>query len=622
MTSNPSWSHPTPARALRGVPWILGGLFLFNMVLLTPGWVVAGELGGRWLAFEALIVVGLMAVLPAGRWRWIPAGGLALAALAFLVVGLGHAAARLSLDRQLNLYLDVHLIGAVWNLLVGNVGLVPALLLTGAAGGAALLVTLGLAWILVRATPGPRRAVLETEETAAPARTGPSRAVENPAGADVRPHARPDIRPWIDLRALVLPGRLLGVTLLLAAIFPLVALAGSPGSIPPGEETVRPSLMTRALAPVEGWTGLPVVQLTREQIHQFERMMGERERFAAEMAAAPASYRDRPGLLARVGGRDVLVAFIESYGISAVYDDRYEPIVAPRLQDLEARVEASGLHMASGRLRAPSQGGQSWFGHGTLLGGLWLDNQLRYDLLLASGRDTMVDDFRAAGYRTVTLMPAITLAWPEGERFGFDRIYAHRDIGYAGPPLNWVTMPDQFTWWYLERSIRREAPDPRPLFAVIGLISSHAPWTPILPVLDDWEGLGDGDVFAPWENAGEPPAELWRDSDRVREHFALSVDYALHAMAGYVERYVDEGTLLIALGDHQPAPLITGEGASRDVPIHVIAGDPALLDPFLAWGFIPGAFPAREEEGLGMEEFRRWFVEAFSSEGRIRGSDR
>ena len=106
-----------------------------------------------------------------------------------------------------------------------------------------------------------------------------------------------------------------------------------------------------------------------------------------------------------------------------------------------------------------------------ILSGLWLENQLRYDLLLASGRTTLVDDFEAAGYRTAALMPAITLAWPEGERFGYEQIFAHADIDYAGPPLNWVTMPDQFTWSFLENRIRR-SDDPRPLFAELGLINA------------------------------------------------------------------------------------------------------------------------------------------------------
>jgi hypothetical protein len=358
---------------------------------------------------------------------------------------------------------------------------------------------------------------------------------------------------------------------------------------------------------------LPVVDLAREQLHYLSRMLGERERFAGEMAGSPSTYGDLPGLLEGLGGRDVVLAFLESYGVSALDDPRYAPVLQPRLDELEARMAAAGLHLVSGALVAPSQGGQSWLGRGSILSGLWLENQLRYELLLASDRETLVDDFRRAGFRTVALMPAITMVWPEGERFGYDEIFAHRDIEYRGPPLNWVTMPDQFTWSYLETAIRSD-PDPRPLFAEVALISSHAPWVPILPVLEDWDAIGDGSVFNPWEDAGERPEDLWRDTDRVREHFALSVDYVLHAMTAYAERFLDEGTLLIVMGDHQPAPLITGEDASRDVPVHVMSGDPSLLEPFLAWGFQPGARPDPDRPAPRMDAFRNWFIQAFSAD--------
>jgi hypothetical protein len=356
---------------------------------------------------------------------------------------------------------------------------------------------------------------------------------------------------------------------------------------------------------------VPVVRLVRDQATRLSRALGERERFEADLARATDSYAGLPGLLDGLGGRDVILAFVESYGVSAIEDPRYAPVVGPRLDDLERRMAAAGLHVVSGRLVAPSQGGQSWFGHGSMLSGLWLDNQIRYDMMLSTGRETLIDDFERAGYRTAALMPAIRMAWPEGSRFGYEEIFAFGNIDYAGPPLNWVTMPDQFTWSFLQNTIRPRDPS-RPLFTEIGLISSHAPWTPILPVLDDWDSIGDGSVFAAWENAGEPPRELWRDSDRVREHYALSVEYAVHAMTSYAERYVDEGTLLIVLGDHQPAPLVTGEGASWEVPVHVISGDAAVLKPFLEWGFASGAWPGEGETTVGMDYFRDWFVRAYS----------
>jgi hypothetical protein len=360
---------------------------------------------------------------------------------------------------------------------------------------------------------------------------------------------------------------------------------------------------------------VPVARLVRDQAARYVETRRDRAAFTQDLAEARADYADTPGLLDGLGGSDVILGFIESYGVTAVEDPRYAPVVGPRLDDFERRMHEAGLHVVSGRLVAPSQGGQSWFGHGSLLSGLWLDNQVRYDLRLGSGRETLVDDFRRAGYRTAALMPAIQLAWPEGTRFGYDEIWARRDIDYAGPALNWVTMPDQFTWAFLENTIRPRAPD-RPLFAEIGFISSHAPWTPILPVLDDWGSIGDGAVFAPWDGAGERPQELWLDTDRVREYYARSVEYAVHAMVAYAERYVDEHTLLIVLGDHQPAPLVTGVDAPWDVPVHVVSGDPALLEPFLDWGFVEGAWPPDYDgTALGVDYFRDWFIEAYSGDG-------
>jgi hypothetical protein len=364
--------------------------------------------------------------------------------------------------------------------------------------------------------------------------------------------------------------------------------------------------------------GAPGLALIGTQVERLRSTLAEKKSFEAELAVTPAGNTENPGLLARLSGRDVILAFIESYGVSVLDDPRYSAVVEPRLEDFGRRMEAAGLSLVSGTLVAPTQGGQSWFSHGSLLSGLWLDNQLRYDLMLGSDRETLIDDFRRAGYRTVALMPAITFAWPEGEQFGYDEIFARPDIKYLGPPLNWVTMPDQFTWSFLEKSIRGgsggsgPAALDRPVFLEVGLISSHAPWTPILPVLDDWSRIGDGEVFERWAGAGEHPEDLWLDTERVREQFALSVDYAIAAMASYAENFVDGEVLLIALGDHQPAPLITGEGVSWEVPVHIVSGDPDLVKPFLDWGFQIGGIPSRDHSDRGMDQFRGWFLRAYS----------
>jgi hypothetical protein len=52
------------------------------------------------------------------------------------------------------------------------------------------------------------------------------------------------------------------------------------------------------------------------------------------------------------------------------------------------------------------------------MSGLWIDSQLRYDALMMSQRPSLIRLFQRAGWRTVGVMPAITLAWPEGQYFG------------------------------------------------------------------------------------------------------------------------------------------------------------------------------------------------------------
>ncbi|XKH60929.1 alkaline phosphatase [Halomonas sediminis] len=352
----------------------------------------------------------------------------------------------------------------------------------------------------------------------------------------------------------------------------------------------------------------PLLDTTGFQIEQVMTTHHARQAFGQRLAKTPIMAQPLPGL----EQRDVLLVFIESYGVTAIQDPRYRDAVLPTLHEMRERLEAAGLHLVSGVLEAPVRGGQSWLSHATTLSGLWIDNQLWYRLMLESGQSTLVDDFRATGQRTLSVMPAITMAWPEGEAYGFDEIHAASDIDYAGPPLNWVTMPDQFTLDYFQRHLR----EPGPVFAQIALISSHAPWTPILPVLDDWEMIGDGAVFAPWENAGDPPEVLWQEIERIRDHYAWSVDYSLKAAARWAERAANQDSLIILIGDHQAAPLITGENSTNDVPVHIISGDTALLAPFLAHGFVPGSVPEATDDAPGMHRLRHWLQEAFGKQAQ------
>nr|WP_299240601.1 alkaline phosphatase [uncultured Halomonas sp.] len=311
--------------------------------------------------------------------------------------------------------------------------------------------------------------------------------------------------------------------------------------------------------------------------------------------------RSLPGL----ADRDVILGFIESYGVTALFDQRYATTIRPRLADFEQRLRRSGIHMASAKLVSPVQGGQSWLAHATLLSGLDITTQRHYELMLSQRQSTLNDDFRKTGHRNLAIMPALTQPWPQGQRLGYDRIFTARNIPYRGPSLNWVTMPDQYTWRFFET--QRQAHEP-PLFAELALISSHAPWTPILPIAD-WESLeqDQDSVFEQWarlKERAQTPEDLWQDLDRVREHYTQALDYALAAAFGYAERYLQDEALLVLLGDHQPAPLITGENASREVPIHVLSRDKSIITPFIDAGFTSGLVPREQSPKRAMADFR------------------
>ena len=190
--------------------------------------------------------------------------------------------------------------------------------------------------------------------------------------------------------------------------------------------------------------------------------------FRAE--AARDRYADLPpeAILPALRGQDVLLVFVESYGRAVLENPRYAPTITAALADAEARLAAAGLAMRSGFLTAPMIGGQSWLAHGSVLSGLPVDDQGRYRAMIASPRRTLLHLAQAAGWQTVAVMPAITLAWPEAGYFGYDRVLAAADLGYRGKPFNWVTMPDQFTLASLERQVLDATPRP-PVFAEIAL---------------------------------------------------------------------------------------------------------------------------------------------------------
>ncbi|MET8153384.1 sulfatase [Actinoplanes sp. NPDC049668] len=334
----------------------------------------------------------------------------------------------------------------------------------------------------------------------------------------------------------------------------------------------------------------------------------DEKNFARE--AANDAFADTPGdqLLTGLRGKDVFFTFVESYGRSAIEDPKLAPGTLEVLAEGTESLKKAGFAAKSGFLASSTYGGNSWLAHSTFLSGVWIDNQQRYRNLMASDRLTMTMAFKKAGFDTVSVMPGATKAFPEGSFYGYNRVYDSRNTGYVGPKFSWAPQPDQYTMSWFEKNVH--GPAHAPMMVEMPLVSSHTPWAPI-PQFIDWNDVGDGSIYKQIQKEGKRPKAIWKDPAKVQREYSRSIQYTLTTITTWLELYGDENTVMVFLGDHQASKIVTGEGASHDVPITIVAKDKTVLDKIADWGWTDGLKPAPAAPVWRMNEFRDRFLTAY-----------
>jgi hypothetical protein len=101
----------------------------------------------------------------------------------------------------------------------------------------------------------------------------------------------------------------------------------------------------------------------------------------------------------------------------------------------------------------------------------------------------------------------------------------------------------------------------------------------------------------------------------VQAAYARSIEYSLRALFSFLTRHGDDDLVVVFLGDHQPATIVSGTDAGHDVPVTVVARDPAVLDRISGWGWPEGLRPGDDAPVWRMDSFRDRFLKTFASRG-------
>jgi hypothetical protein len=336
--------------------------------------------------------------------------------------------------------------------------------------------------------------------------------------------------------------------------------------------------------------------------------------FAKQIGHDP--FRSLPGsrLLTALRGKDVLVVFVESYGQVSVQGSSFAPAVDSLLRTGTNRLRTAGFSARSAFVTAPAFGGISWLGHSTLQSGVWANSQRRYNQLVGTHRFTLPDAFNRAGWRTINFAPADDRDWPEGANYyHYGKLYDRRNIGYRGPGFSYAPMPDQYMFSALQR-LELARTHRQPLFAEVDTVSSHMPWNRI-PQEIPWGEVGNGSIFNRVPIGREPDSFWWHPA-QVKAAYARSLEYSLNTLISFVQHYGKKNLVMVVVGDEQPLPIVSGEHASHNVPISLIARDPAVLARIGDWRWQPGLLPSPQATTWPMSAFRDRFLTAFGPGAR------
>ncbi len=350
----------------------------------------------------------------------------------------------------------------------------------------------------------------------------------------------------------------------------------------------------------------PLTRVVADQLdlylHRAERVRLIARRMEQEVAEVGGAA---PFQLGAAKPPTILIFIVESYG-AAVFEQAQFAGFRTWLSAESRGLTAAGYRVRSRYFGSPTFGGSSWMANSTLLCGVKVNNQRRYEGLRQADIPCLPELLERAGYDTLLAAASTTFVDAAFRRlFPVDKLYLRDDFDYTGPRFGWSFVPDQLVIDQVHRGhiAARTAASP-PLLAIYQLTSSHHPWSSVPPYLEDWDKLSDGSIYRRVAGLRFADNQFVSGGQYVAGYDA-SVRYSLHSVFAYLERLpADQAPLVIILGDHQPRhPVAEMDADSWWVPLHVLSRDPQALARFEQLGYAAGFVPDAAAPTIPLERF-------------------
>ncbi len=290
---------------------------------------------------------------------------------------------------------------------------------------------------------------------------------------------------------------------------------------------------------------------------------------------------------------NIYLIFIESYGATLYTSPELKTPYLDLLTEIEDSLARNEWQAVSILSESPIVGGRSWLSFTSVLTGLSIANHLQYKDLLDNHTEFphLMRYLSNQGYQTYRLNTMIdtkitdsTFITDLNAFYDFDYWTQYRDINYQGHQYEpmFGGLPDQYAINYLQDSVYKN--QAHPLFLFFITMTSHVPFYEPPPLVEDWTTLNTIDTTykVSYDLDGSPP-----------DRYIKSMRYELSIFTKFLTEEIEENSIVVLLGDHQP-PWIANEGS--EVPLHIISKHKAYLKHLNSIGF---------QKGMEVKDFDR-----------------